>query len=588
MKITQIHTNKPQSLSFEIFPPKKEEDFKNIDEMLEILCDCHPEYISVTFGAGGSSNNNKTIEIAKKIKNQYNVEPVVHLTCLCYNKAEIDEFTRQLSYEGIENILALRGDRNPNVPAKEDFLHASDLIKYIKETTGDQFCIAGACYPDIHPEAADKVDDIKNLKKKVDAGAELLLSQLFFDNDTFFNFAEDCRLAGINVPVIPGIMPCINAAQIQRMVTMCGAKFPEKFQKIVHRYGDNKAALFDAGMSLKSSNFQEGKYKANAKNSSFDYIGMQFRLHPRLGMTIGYTPFSTVGYNFTRSKEIENSSDVTISNNFYGDGGLQQIFGGVGFKILDNLSIGANIGYLYGKLNYQTTASLSNGGDQTITYNTVSISSYNASFGLQYTQPINKQNELTLGLTYSLGHTLNGHDTQGTQITNGTNYSVVNQQQIDDSYGIPHIYGGGLAWKHKKNLTVEVDYTLQKWSGVKYNNRTDLYQNRSKVAIGAEFLPKEFGRSYFSRIRYRAGAYYANSNLQIPVSQNMIDGPKEYGVSVGLGLPLKLYQRNSVLSITGQYIHANPSVSDMLSENRFVLKIGLTFNEHWFMKWRVN
>ena len=109
MKITQIHTNKPQSLSFEIFPPKKEEDFKNIDEMLEILCDCHPEYISVTFGAGGSSNNNKTIEIAKKIKNQYNVEPVVHLTCLCYNKAEIDEFTRQLSYEGIENILALRG-----------------------------------------------------------------------------------------------------------------------------------------------------------------------------------------------------------------------------------------------------------------------------------------------------------------------------------------------------------------------------------------------------------------------------------------------------------------------------------------------
>ena len=160
------------------------------------------------------------------------------LTCLCYNKAEIDEFTRQLSYEGIENILALRGDRNPNVPAKEDFLHASDLIKYIKETTGDQFCIAGACYPDIHPEAADKVDDIKNLKKKVDAGAELLLSQLFFDNDTFFNFAEDCRLAGINVPVIPGIMPCINAAQIQRMVTMCGAKFPEKFQKIVHRYGE--------------------------------------------------------------------------------------------------------------------------------------------------------------------------------------------------------------------------------------------------------------------------------------------------------------------------------------------------------------
>lgn len=196
MKITQIHTNKPQSLSFEIFPPKKEEDFKNIDEMLEILCDCHPEYISVTFGAGGSSNNNKTIEIAKKIKNQYNVEPVVHLTCLCYNKAEIDEFTRQLSYEGIENILALRGDRNPNVPAKEDFLHASDLIKYIKDTTGDQFCIAGACYPDIHPEAADKVDDIKNLKKR------LMPVQSFFYRSSSLTMIPSSillRIAGLQV-----------------------------------------------------------------------------------------------------------------------------------------------------------------------------------------------------------------------------------------------------------------------------------------------------------------------------------------------------------------------------------------------------
>lgn len=351
---------------------------------------------------------------------------------------------------------------------------------------------------------------------------------------------------------------------------------------------DSLSFIFDAGMSLKSSNFQEGQYKSNAKNASFDYIGMQFRLHPRLGMTIGYTPFSTVGYNFTRTKPIDNSSDVTISNNFYGDGGLQQIFGGLGFKVFDHLSIGANIGYLYGKLQYQTTATLSNGGDQTITYNTVSVSTYHASFGLQYTQPINKTDEITLGLTYNLGHVLNSHDTQGTQITNGSNYSVVNEQRIDDSYGTPHTYGAGLAWKHQKNLTVEADYTLQKWSGVKYNNRTDLYQDRTKVAVGAEYLPKEYGRNYLSRIRYRVGAYYANSNLQIPIGQNMVKGPDEYEVSFGFGLPLRLYQRNSVLSITGQYVHAKPSTSNMLSENRFVLKIGLTFNEHWFMKWRVN
>lgn len=257
MKVSQIHNEKKQSLSFEIFPPKKEEDFKNIDEMLGILCECNPEYISVTFGAGGSSNNNKTIEIAKKIKNEYHVEPVVHLTCLCYDKNEIDDFLNILGAEGIENILALRGDRNPNVPAKSDFLHASDLVKYVRKTTGDRFCIAGACYPDVHPESAGRNDDIQNLKKKVDAGTDILLSQLFFDNDTFFKYVDDCRLAGIEVPIVPGIMPCINAAQIKRMVDMCGAKFPEKFNKIVHRYGDDKEALFDAGMSYCQSQIIE-------------------------------------------------------------------------------------------------------------------------------------------------------------------------------------------------------------------------------------------------------------------------------------------------------------------------------------------
>ena len=247
MKITDIHQKKKNVLSFEIFPPKKDEELKNIDATLEILCDLKPDFISVTFGAGGSSNNNKTIAIAKKIKEVYHVEPVVHLTCLCYDKAEIDEFTKVLQAEGIENILALRGDRNPNVPEKHDFAHASDLITYVKQN--HDFCIAGACYPECHPESADRVEEMRHLKKKVDAGAEVLLSQLFFDNHYFYRFVEDCRIAGIDVPVTPGIMPVINATQIKRMVTMCGASLPERFEKIIQRYGDNKTALFDAGMA---------------------------------------------------------------------------------------------------------------------------------------------------------------------------------------------------------------------------------------------------------------------------------------------------------------------------------------------------
>lgn len=247
MKIADLHRQKKPVLSFEIFPPKRDSELKNIDETLDILCGLKPDFISVTFGAGGSSNNNKTIELAKKIKNEYHVEPVVHLTCLSYDKKDVDEFSEILEAEGIENVLALRGDRNPNVPEKDEFAHASELITYLREKR--KFCIAGACYPECHPESENRVAELRNLKKKVDAGAELLLSQLFFDNDLFYRFVDDCRIAGIDVPVTPGIMPVINAAQIKRMVSLCGASLPERFQKIVQRYENNKEALFDAGMS---------------------------------------------------------------------------------------------------------------------------------------------------------------------------------------------------------------------------------------------------------------------------------------------------------------------------------------------------
>ncbi|MBO4701882.1 MAG: methylenetetrahydrofolate reductase [NAD(P)H] [Lachnospiraceae bacterium] len=247
MKLTDIYKTKKTVLSFEIFPPKKDDELENIDPTLEILSDLKPDYISVTFGAGGHANNSKTIALAKRIKEVYHTEPVVHLTGLCYDKEEIDLFAKEIQNAGVENILALRGDINPNVPAKGVFPHASDLIAYLKESY--DFCIAGACYPEIHPESKDRVEEMKNLKKKVDSGAEVLLSQLFFSNKTFYEFTEICRIAGMDVPITPGIMPALNAAQINRMVTMCGATLPHSFQKIIERFGNNKDALFDAGMS---------------------------------------------------------------------------------------------------------------------------------------------------------------------------------------------------------------------------------------------------------------------------------------------------------------------------------------------------
>lgn len=247
MKVSEIYNSQKKSLSFEIFPPKKDSELKNIDDTLAVLCELEPDYISVTFGAGGSSNGNRTIELARKIKREYHVEPVVHLTCLHYDKAEIDEFAKVLADEGIQNVLVLRGDKNPNISPKDDFGHASDLIAYLK-AKGD-FCFLGACYPECHPESDNKVNEIKYLKAKVNAGAEVLLSQLFFDNKQFFRFLDECRIADINVPIVPGIMPVINASQIKRMVTLCGATIPNRFQKIIAKYENNKEALFDAGMS---------------------------------------------------------------------------------------------------------------------------------------------------------------------------------------------------------------------------------------------------------------------------------------------------------------------------------------------------
>lgn len=347
---------------------------------------------------------------------------------------------------------------------------------------------------------------------------------------------------------------------------------------------DSLSFMFDVGMSLKSSNYQENGIKNNAKNSSFDYIAMQFRLHPRLGMAIGFTPYSTVGYNFSTTQPVEGNENITATNLFYGDGGLQQITAGLGLKILDNLSVGVNAGYLYGSLLYQTTIGFSTSSDQTNVYNKIKVNSYVADFGLQYTQKISKNDQFTLGLVYGLGHTLNSTDTKGIQVTDNSSYSTVKEEITNNSYGIPHTFGAGLTYNRAKNWTVGVDYTLEKWSDAKYDNMSNAYDDRSKIAGGIEFLPNPLGRSYLKRIRYRIGAYHTSSYLNLPQCK----GPSEFGVSAGFGLPLNLFQRNTILNITGQYVRVKPSVSNMLSENRFVIKLGLTFNEHWFMKWKVN
>lgn len=247
MRIPELFKSGKTVFSFEIFPPKRTGSIDTIYKTLDGLADLRPDFISVTYGAGGTAAGCSTGEIVSIIKNKYHTESIAHLTCVNSTREDIDRVIGEFEKMGIENVLALRGDINPDIPPKHEFEHASDLIEYMRARSS--FSFSGGCYPEVHPEAADLDEDIQNLKRKVDAGAEHLISQLFFDNSHFYEFLERARAAGINVPIEAGIMPCVNSGQIKRMVMMCGASLPAKFTKMMSRYENNEEAIRDAGIA---------------------------------------------------------------------------------------------------------------------------------------------------------------------------------------------------------------------------------------------------------------------------------------------------------------------------------------------------
>ncbi len=245
MKTCELFKDKT-TLSFEVFPPKSDTPIDSIYSTIEGLAPQNPDFISVTYGAGGNGSN-ATIGICEMIKEKYSIEPVAHLACINLTREKVLFELAQMKAAGIENILALRGDINPNIPPHNDFKYASELINLIKEQ-GD-FNIIGACYPETHPEAENSIDDIKHLKEKVDAGCSQLISQLFFDNEDFYAFREKAAIAGINVPIEAGIMPVTNPKTIARMASLCHARLPKKFLTIMSKYENDPIAMRDAGIA---------------------------------------------------------------------------------------------------------------------------------------------------------------------------------------------------------------------------------------------------------------------------------------------------------------------------------------------------
>lgn len=245
MNINELFAKKTV-ISYEVFPPKPTTPVQTIYETLQVLKELSPDFISVTYGAGGGKNNNETFHIASTIKN-YGLESVVHLPCIGLKKKDVLAKLSELEALGIRNILALRGDMPTTEYSPGDFEHASDLITFIKKQ-GD-FHIIAACYPEGHIEAQSLTTDIEHLKEKVDAGARHLISQLFLSNEYFYSFSERCQTVGIDIPIEAGIMPVINKKQIERISSLCGASIPKKFIAMMNRYENNPIAMRDAGIA---------------------------------------------------------------------------------------------------------------------------------------------------------------------------------------------------------------------------------------------------------------------------------------------------------------------------------------------------
>lgn len=250
MKIKDIvHSGKP-SVSFEVFPPKRDMPLDPVKAAVRELAAAKPAFMSVTYGAAGGNSSANTAAIAGFVKKECGVTALAHLTCVAASRESIREEVAALTAAGVENVLALRGDvpSGMEFPGNSDFRHASDLVRFLKEIR-PELCLGGACYPEGHPECAHLKDDIAHLKEKVDAGLDFLTTQMFFDNNILYAYLAKIRSAGIQVPVVAGVMPVTNAKQITRICKLSGTLLPPRFRAIVDRFGDNPDAMLEAGIA---------------------------------------------------------------------------------------------------------------------------------------------------------------------------------------------------------------------------------------------------------------------------------------------------------------------------------------------------
>jgi hypothetical protein len=349
---------------------------------------------------------------------------------------------------------------------------------------------------------------------------------------------------------------------------------------------DSLTMIFDVALSGQITNFKEGNRRMNVNNADFEYAVGSFRLLPKVGASFGITPYSNIGYDYSTTQQL-NESFGSIPIEMSGSGGLHQVFVGAGWNVIKPLSLGINVAYLWGTLNRSIQSGSSTYIDDYSRGFYANVSSYLLTLGAQWEQSISAADRLTLGLTVGLGHKLRSN----VEINNGDSIVFADTQGLE----LPMSYGLGFGWTHGNKLFLGADVTMQKWGSVEfpgtvqqgaqkvYALRKDLLKDRYAVNIGADYVPSPTSRTYINRVHYRLGVGYATPYYYI----NGKEGPKEFSVSAGFGIPLQnVYNNRSILNVSAQW--ARTSAKDLITDNTFRVTLGLTFNERWFAKWKVD
>lgn len=339
---------------------------------------------------------------------------------------------------------------------------------------------------------------------------------------------------------------------------------------------DTLTMLFEAGFSLQNVNFKEGNVQKNVKNGSFDYLAMQFRAGKNVGISLGYLPYSNVGYSFATTTS-EGGKERT--SNYNGTGGIYQPFIGIGWSPVKNLSIGLMASYIYGDITHSIYNNFTEGNNTDMQRQyLVNVKSYKIDLGAQYSTQLAGKHNITFGATYSIGHDLNADAMMIETIT--TSDTI----KIDGAFKLPHTLGVGAIYNYNDNWKVGIDYTFQNWSAADFFGY-DKGTSRSKVSVGAEYSPNDLlSRNLLKKMSYRMGAYYAQPYTEVQGQK----GCEEYGISAGFSMPIiNRINNRSILHVSGQVIRMEPKGPGLIAETYMRLNLGITFNESWFMKIRV-